>query len=166
LAAPQKPSNPVAGSWKGFRVAKNRKQIGLFFTAVAFLAAISVAHADGLEPGQWKVTSTPDVNGAPQAPSVRLRCMTAAETSDLDKTFSPETRTQNATCERSEHEVSATGLKWRMQCKGQMDMEIAGVFTFDSPQHYSADVNTKVSAGPQVMSTHVKIEGERVGECP
>ena len=91
--------------------------------------------------------------------------MTAAEAADVDKTFSPEVRSANA-CERVEHEMTGTKLKWRLQCSGQPAMEVTGAFEFDTPQHYSALVTTNVSIGGQSMSSRVTIEGERTGECP
>jgi len=132
----------------------------------AFIAAPSPALADGLEPGYWKVTSVPEVNGAPAPPQEKMRCMTAAETADLDKTFSPEARTINSACERVEHEVTATSLKWRLQCKGQMAMDVAGAFKFETPQRYVAEVRTMMSMPGQSVASRVAIVGERVGECP
>jgi hypothetical protein len=131
----------------------------------AFLLA-SPAGADGLQAGQWKVISTPEINGAPAPPNERMRCLTPAEVADLGKTFSPEANTVNATCERTEHEVTATSLKWRLVCTGQVTMEVAGAFAFDTPQHYSAEVRTQMTMAGQTMQTRLKIEGERVGECP
>jgi Protein of unknown function (DUF3617) len=134
--------------------------------AAALLFAVTVpACADGLQHGLWKVTSTPTINGAPGAPQVKMRCVTPEEAADVDKTFSPEVRSQNA-CERIEHEVSGTKLKWRLQCTGQPAMEVTGVFEFDTPQHYSALVTTNVAIGGQSMSSRVTIEGERTGACP
>lgn len=130
------------------------------------LAALAApASADTLQPGYWKVTSTPEVNGALAAPQVKMRCMTPAETADLDKTFSPEARTINSSCERVEHEVTPTTLKWRLKCTGQMAMDVAGAFTFES-QRYVAEVRTQMSMPGQTVASRVKIEGERVGECP
>jgi len=134
--------------------------------AAALLALGCPANADGLQPGHWKVTSTPQVNGAPAPPQVKMRCLTPEETSDIDKTFSPESRTQNSSCERIEHELTATKLRWRLKCTGQMSMDVTGTFEFDTPQHYTAVVVSKASIGGQTMESRVTIEGERVGECP
>ena len=145
---------------------------GLFFATAAVFAASVVlaasipARADGLEPGQWKVTSTPEVNGAPQTPQEKMRCLTPEETADLDKTFSPEARTINSACERVEHEVTPNSLKWRLQCTGQMSMDVAGAFSFETPQRYVAEVRTKMSMPGQSVQSGVKIIGERVGDCP
>jgi hypothetical protein len=131
----------------------------------AFLLA-SPAAADGLQAGQWKVTSTPEINGAPAPGNTRLRCMTPAEVADLGKTFSPEANTVGATCERAEHELTATSLKWRLACTGQVNMDVAGIFAFETPQRYTAEVRTQMTMAGQIMQSRVKIEGERVGECP
>jgi hypothetical protein len=132
----------------------------------ALLAALaSPACAEGIQHGLWRVTSAPTINGAPGAPQVKMRCVTAEEAADVDKTFSPEVRSANA-CERVEHEVSGTRLKWKLQCSGQPAMEVTGAFEFDTPQHYSALVTTNVAIGGQSMSSRVTIEGERTGECP
>jgi hypothetical protein len=132
---------------------------------VMALAIALPAAAEGLQHGLWKVTSAPTINGAPGAPQVKMRCVTPEEAADVDKTFSPEVRSANA-CERVEHEMSGTRLKWRLQCTGQPAMEVAGAFEFDTPQHYTALVTTNVAIGGQSMSSRVTIEGERTGECP
>lgn len=134
--------------------------------ALAFMALASPATAEGLQPGYWKVTSTPEINGAPTPPQEKMRCMTPAETADLDKTFSPEARTINSACERVEHEVTPVSLKWRLKCTGQMSMDVAGAFRFETPQRYSAEVRTQMSMPGQTVNSGVKIVGERVGECP
>jgi len=126
----------------------------------------SPAGAEGLQAGYWKVTSSPEINGRPAPANERMRCLTPAEVADPGKTFSPEANTVNATCERVEHEVTATSLKWRLACTGQVAMDIAGAFAFDTPQHYSAEVRTQMTMAGQTMASRVKIEGERVGECP
>jgi hypothetical protein len=142
-----------------------RPSIALIASVLSTLASLP-AHADGLEAGYWKVTSSPEINGAPAPANERMRCLTPAEVSDLGKTFSPETNTVGASCERAEHELTATSLKWRLKCTGQVDMDVAGAFAFETPQRYSAEVRTQMTMAGQKMQSRVKIEGERVGDCP
>ena len=137
--------------------------LGVIMTLAAMA---SPASADGLEPGYWKITSTPEVNGAPAPPQEKLRCMSPAETSDLSTTFSPQANTINATCERVEHELTPSTLTWRLACTGQVSMDVAGAFKFETPQRYVAEVRTQMAIAGQTVSSRVKIEGERVGECP
>jgi hypothetical protein len=133
---------------------------------VTISVALAPAFAAGLEPGYWKIVSTPVVNGATAPPQTKMLCLAADEAADLDKLFSPRMATVNSDCERAENELTATSLKWRLKCTGQMTMDVAGAFTFDTPQHYSAEVTTKGSIAGQSMETRVTIDAERVGECP
>ena len=135
--------------------------------AALVLMATAGAQADGLQAGQWKVTTKPENNGVAGPPMQNMRCLSAADVNDLDRTFSPVSRTTNATCERTEHESTPQRLKWRLQCTGQLDMDVAGEFLFDSPEHYTATVTARSSMLGRVLNdVHTAIEGQRVGECP
>jgi Protein of unknown function (DUF3617) len=141
--------------------------------AAVSLAAFScltmprLAAADGITPGEWKLTETIVMNGSrTMAPQSRSRCLTPEQAGDTAKTFSPEYQTVNSTCERIEYNASATALRWRMRCTGQMNMDVTGDFIFDSPTHYTATIVSKgAMAGREVVNTTVSIEGEHVGAC-
>src|SRR5215475_14137313 len=133
------------------------------------LAALAAhgALADGIAPGLWRVTNKPTINGARGPTSQNMRCLTAEEVADLDKTFSPVSRTINSECERVEHEFSPQRLKWRLQCTGQVDMDVAGEFIFDSPEHYTAVITARsFMLGRLMQSIRTSVEGQRVGDCP
>ena len=130
------------------------------------IALAAPAAADGLQAGYWKVVSTPEINGQAAPANERMRCLSPAEVSDLGKTFSPEANTVGASCERAEHELTATALKWRLRCTGQVEMDVAGAFAFETPQRYAAEVRTQMTMAGQTMRSRVTITGERVGECP
>jgi hypothetical protein len=135
--------------------------------AALFLTGAPCAQADGLQAGQWKVTTNATNNGAAGPPMQNMRCLTAADVSDLDRTFSPVSRTTNSTCERTEHEFSPLRLKWRLQCTGQIDMDVAGEFRFESPERYTATITARSSMmGRPMNDVNTTIEGQRVGECP
>jgi hypothetical protein len=135
-------------------------------TALVLVVAVA-AHADGLQAGQWKVVSKPENNGIAGPQMENMRCLTEDDVKDLDRTFSPVSRTTNSTCERTEHESTSQRLKWRLQCTGQLDMDVAGEFLFDNPQHYTATVTARSSMiGRMLNDVRTAIEGQRVGECP
>ena len=141
---------------------------GFCLLLLGALAAPTVPAAaeNSIEPGQWKVTSTTRMNGATTPPQVKARCLTPEQASDIGKTFGPEVGTVNSNCERTEYEATARRLKWRLLCKGQLDMDIAGEFNFDSPTHYTATVTSKGwMAGSLMSDVKTELEGERVGEC-
>jgi hypothetical protein len=134
----------------------------------ALLACIcaSAAVADGIAAGEWKLTETMVMNGNKTPPQTRTRCLSAEQAGDTAATFSPEYRTVNSPCERVEFKSTATELRWRMKCTGQMDMDVSGDFTFDTPKHYTAKIVSKgAMAGQELVNTSVAIEAEHIGEC-
>ncbi len=124
------------------------------------------AMADGIAPGEWKLTETIIMNGNRTPAQTRTRCLSPEQAGDTAATFSPEYRTVNSGCERVEFSSSATALRWRMRCTGQMDMDVAGDFVFDTPRHYTGTIVSKgAMGGREFVNTTVSIEGEHVGDC-
>jgi Protein of unknown function (DUF3617) len=140
-----------------------------FVLALPCLVAVMTSSAvaeDVIESGQWKVTTNTIMNGAATPPQVKAKCLTPEQTGDIGKTFGPEIGTVNSNCERSEYDASGRKLKWHLQCKGQIDMDVSGSFDFDSPQHYTATVTARGWMAGQLMSdVKTQLEGERVGPC-
>jgi hypothetical protein len=134
--------------------------------ALLVLPAGPFAHADGLQAGMWRLLNKPVINGVSGPDQQTTRCLTPAAVADLDKTFSPVSRTTNSSCELVEHEATPQRLKWHLQCTGQMNSDVVGEFVFDAPEHYTATISTKASmAGRQIQDIQVTIEATRVGEC-
>src|SRR2546430_4414341 len=105
---------------------------------VALVLGAAQTAADGLRAGQWKTTNSPEIDGVAGPPQQSIRRLTPEAVADLDTTFSPISRTTNSTCERVEHESTPQRLKWRLQCTGQIDMDVAGEILFYTPAHHTA----------------------------
>ena len=130
------------------------------------LIPIRMAHADGLQAGQWATVQRAQIDGVAGPPQQGSRCLTEEAVADLDKTFSPISRTTNTNCERVEHESTPQRLKWRLQCTGQIDIEVTGEFIFDKPEHYTATITARsFMLGRLMQDVRTSIEGQRVGEC-
>ena len=133
--------------------------------ALLAVSATPSASAQSLEPGRWRVLTT-TLSGPLAPPQVATRCLTPDDVADPGKTFAPQVVTENSECTRMEFKLESTGLTWRLQCKGQLDMDVAGQFIFDSPTRYSAMVTTKASMLDQIVQqSMVSISAERIGEC-
>ena len=140
----------------------------LWLTLLCSLVLIASAEASDLsiQPGQWKVTSTAVMNGAVTPGGAKARCLTPEQAGDVAKTFGPVSGTVNSTCEPAESEITGMTLKWHLQCRGQLDLDVLGNFNFDSQSHYTATVISKGRmAGQLISDVRTEIEGERVGEC-
>ena len=97
---------------------------------------------------------------------MKARCLTTEQADDVAKTFAPVSGSVNSTCEPAESETTGRTLKWHLQCRGQLDLDVQGSFNFDSTSHYTATVISKGRmAGQLISDVKTEIEGERVGEC-
>src|SRR5262249_4255281 len=124
------------------------------------------AGGEGLQAGLWRSIQTSSINGIAGPPRETLRCLREAEVSDLKRTFSPVYGTTNSACEQVEDEFTPQRLKWRLQCRGQFDMDVAGEFVFERRDRYTATIAASSSMlGKPMQETHTRIEAERVGEC-
>jgi hypothetical protein len=132
----------------------------------ALVALTPAAAAGGIDPGLWKIISRMETGGVIGPPHESSKCLTAEQTGDLGTTFSPVPSTVNSVCAPIERKLSGDKLTWRLVCKGQLDMELTGDFTFDSPHHYSATVQTKAQmAGMPMVDSQQTLEGQWVSEC-
>src|SRR5262245_23041552 len=121
----------------------NKMRPSAYLLVAMLLIPIRSAHADGLQAGQWATVQRAQIDGVAGPPQQGSRCLTEEAVADLDKTFSPISRTTNTNCERVEHESTPQRLKWRLQCTGQIDIELTGEFIFDKPEHYTATITAR-----------------------
>jgi hypothetical protein len=129
-------------------------------------ATTAPARADGIQAGLWRSVQTPTLNGMTAPPRESSRCLRDADVADLERTFSPVYGTTNSACEQVEREFTPQRLKWRLQCRGQLDMDVAGEFVFERPDRYTATIVALSSMLGKVMQeVRTRIEAERVGEC-
>jgi len=138
----------------------------VFAMAVLCAGLATAMAADGIQPGLWKITTAVLNNGMQMPPQTSSRCLTAEQAGDLADTFSPRFGGMNTTCQRTQYEKSEHKLTWRLECRGQINMDSAAEFNFVSPIRYTAVISTKGWMGnQQMMDTQVMLEGEFVGAC-
>lgn len=127
----------------------------------------STVIADGIEAGLWKITTTVETAGMTGPPQQSSKCLTAEQVADLPATFSPIANTINSACAPMQHSFDGKTLKWHLVCKGQLDMQLTGAFTFDSPHHYTGMVQSSASmAGQPMPGSKNTVEAEWVSACP
>jgi hypothetical protein len=137
--------------------------------AVVGVLALSapIAFADGIEAGLWKTTTVVETGGMTGPPRESAKCLTAADVQDLPATFSIRASTINSDCAPMERSFDGKQLKWHLVCKGQVDMELTGAFTFDNPHHYTGTVEATASmAGQPLPGSKNTVEGNWVSACP
>lgn len=138
----------------------------VFAGAFAATGMSAMAEMPSMQPGEWKITTKTLMNGAATQPTVRSRCFTAEQARETATTFGPQFGTVNSTCAAPAVETTGKTVKWRLECRGQMNMDVAASFDFESDTRYKAVVVSKAEMGGQVLSNSVtETEGERTGEC-
>ena len=143
------------------------QRLGLILPCMLAAMQASAAAEGLIEPGQWNVTQSMVINGKVVPPQAKARCITSEQAADVAKTFGPVSGTINSTCEAPSSAMIGKALKWRLQCRGQLDMDVAGEFDFESPQHYTATITSKGRMGGALISdVETKVVGERVSDCP
>jgi hypothetical protein len=142
-------------------------RVALRAAAAVLAVSASIALADGIDAGLWKITTTIVTNGMTGPPRQSSKCLTADQVADLPATFSPIANTINSTCAPMQRSFDGKKLSWHLVCKGQLDMELTGQFNFDSPHHYTGSVETKASmAGQPMPDSKSTVEGEWMSACP
>ena len=133
---------------------------------LVWVMATPVLAADGIQPGLWKITTAIVNNGMTLPPQTNSRCLTAEQANDLAGTFSPRFGGVNMACTRTEYSKSEQKLTWRLECRGQVNMDSSAEFTFFSSLRYTATIATKGWIGDQVIAdTQMALEGTYLGAC-
>ena len=140
--------------------------LGSSVPVLVWIMTTPVLAADGIQPGLWKITTEVVNNGTRLPPQTNARCLTAEQADDLASTFSPRFGGVNTTCTRTEYSKSEQKLTWRLECRGQVNMDSAAEFTFFSSLRYTAVIATKGWMGNQVIAdTQMALEGTYLGAC-
>jgi hypothetical protein len=135
-------------------------------TPLVLAATLSLASAEGIQAGLWKITVAMETGGVTGPPHDQLKCLTEEQVKDLPTTFSPQARTINSICAPIERTFDGRKLHFHLICKGQLDMELTGAFDFDSSQHYTGTVESKAAMAGQTMPPSVqKLDAHWVSEC-
>ena len=61
----------------------------MILPAAGVAVAASIAFADGIDPGLWKIIHRTETGGVIGPPHETSKCLSAEEASDLPNTFSP-----------------------------------------------------------------------------
>jgi hypothetical protein len=144
-----------------------RYSLNCCLAAAILTLTASIAFANGIEAGLWKITTIVETGGMTGPPRQTSKCLTAEQVQNLPATFSPIATTINSDCAPMERNFDGKKLTWHLVCKGQVDMELTGAFDFDSPHHYTGSVETKAAmAGQPMPGSKSTLEGQWVSACP
>lgn len=139
----------------------------VFFTGAIASSLLLAASAEAAEPrpGLWKIVAVSERNGMTVGERRADTCLTAEQAKSLteiqlDPAFDPK-----QDCKTVDTQRLGNSLTWRIQCSGSIPIETAALYVFDSPEHYSAVITTTLMIVRRPLTSTLRIEGQRVGEC-
>ena len=123
------------------------------------LFATAAAAAD-VQPGNWEMTVTLSIDGAPgaMAPVTQTRCLTEADARD------PSRLVGNAGCEFTNKRDSGSELSFDVACGGQLPMRGKGVVHY-SARNLDASLELSAEGGGQKLVTRSQLTARRLGDC-
>jgi hypothetical protein len=143
-----------------------RRLVLLAAVATVPAALLTLAKAEGMQAGLWKITAAVESGGVTGPPHNSFKCLTQEQVQDIPNTFSPQAATINSICAPIERTFDGRKFNFHLICKGQLDMELTGAFDFDNPRHYTGTVEVKAEmAGQSMPSTLQKLDAAWVSEC-
>lgn len=125
----------------------------------ALIAAAAPAFAD-VEPGNWELTVTTEIDGMPggMAPVTRSRCISPAEARDPSRLLG------GAECEFSNRRDSGSEITFDVSCSGALPMRGSGSVRY-SPQSIDGSLDISADSSGQKIVTRSRIAGRRLGAC-
>ena len=128
-------------------------------TLLLALFATAATAAD-VQPGNWEMTITLSMEGAPGAapPVTQTRCLTEAEARD------PSRLVGSATCEFTNKRDNGSEMSFDVASGGQLPMRGKGVVRY-SAQNVAATLELSAEAGGQKLATRSQLSARRLGDC-
>ncbi|HEY8249122.1 MAG TPA: DUF3617 family protein [Burkholderiales bacterium] len=128
---------------------------------LALAIAVSGSALADIEPGNWEMTVSTQVEGIPAgalAPIVQTRCLTREDARD------PSRLVGGAGCEFSDRRDTGSEMSFNVSCGGQLPMRGSGLVRYTS-QSVDGSLELSAETGGQKIMTRSRVVGRRLGAC-
>lgn len=119
-----------------------------------------------MQPGLWEIAVTMQLAGMPMAmpPQTIKKCITAAEAQKAESSvMQPQGRPgSKENCKMSNFTHNGRTMSWKGTCTGDADMTFTGSMTFDSPDHYTGNMDIQGTFSGQPMQMSESMDGRRI----
>ena len=121
----------------------------------------AAARAD-IEPGNWEISSTTTVPGAPNPISVtQSRCLSEADARDPGRLFGAQS---GAPCEFSNRKDDGSVMTFDIRCSGPPAMAGSARVRY-AKRDVDAEINLRAEGLPQPIVMNSRVTGRRTGAC-
>ena len=127
----------------------------------ALLLVSGAARAD-VEPGNWEISSTTTVQGAPAPVSVtQSRCLSEADARDPGRLFGAQ---PGSPCEFSNRKDDGSLMTFDIRCSGPPAMAGNARVRY-AKSDVDAEINLRAEGLPQPIVMNSRVTGRRTGAC-
>jgi hypothetical protein len=129
----------------------------LFFMGLAWCGTLLAQ----VQPGQWELTVTGDMEGKPLGPAKRQQCFSEEDARNPERVLGA-----SGTCEFSNRQELGGTLIFDVKCGGALPMSGRGRIRHDADT-FEGDLDLTVEAqgATPSMGLRTKISGKRLGAC-
>jgi hypothetical protein len=130
--------------------------------ALAFVLLAPLAAAADIEPGNWELTVSAAIVGAPPLPAqTRTQCLEPQDARDPARVFGPN---PDPTCSFSNKSDTGSEFSFTISCSGPVPVNGSGRVRYGAGT-MSADMELHGEANGQKFSTTSHVSGRRLGPC-
>ena len=130
--------------------------------ALALLLLAPLGAAADLEPGNWELTVSAAIAGAPPLPAqTRTQCLQPQDVRDPGRVFGPN---PDPSCSFSNKSDSGSEFSFTVTCSGPVPVTGSGRVRYGGDS-MSADMELSGSANGQKFTTTSHVTGRRLGPC-
>ncbi len=138
-----------------------------FVASAGILAAPTLCAALEIEPGQWELSETSDVDGKPGKPELSTDCVTREDARDPVKALTSMQNDARAKCNVDDIKQAGNLVSFAMTCGDESlgTIRMMASFTFESARHYTGRLQTVMSVGGQKMTSNMTVDAKWIGAC-
>ena len=120
------------------------------------------SRAADLEPGNWEMSVTSQMEGMPQpiGPITRTQCFREEDARNPSRVLSP----GSGSCEFSNRRESGGSYSFDVACTGQFPMRGTGTVTY-SAQTMNGTLDLSAEISGKKVGSNTRISGRRLGPC-
>jgi hypothetical protein len=135
-------------------------------TALLFFGAVLPAHAVDPRPGLWKLTSKSERGSVTVGERAATSCLTREGASALVRpSIDPALDSRNE-CKVVASRRTVNGLTTHIQCAGPVPVDSKTEYVFSAADRYSAVMSTTITLVRKPLTSTLRVEAQRIGDCP
>ncbi|MCC6948860.1 MAG: DUF3617 family protein [Bradyrhizobiaceae bacterium] len=151
-------------AWRGRD--RGRRWCALSVCALFLVSSAVPARAADPQPGLWQISSKSERGNVTVGERSATSCLTPEQAKELTQpSVDPALDARNE-CKVVDSRRTRDGLISHIQCSGAVPVESKTEYVFNSADRYSAVMTTTLTVVRKSLTSTLRIEAQRIGDCP